>query len=127
MKDIRRGLWLIAFGVTLFAAAQMFAEDGDVRGGYFEYSWSQGKFRWEPFLKIPFDNGKMSENGESEIWGFRVWNLEPPKEDGKTYPVNVLESHFVPCDRKMHLVIITHPNDPDRKVERNVKCPENLW
>ena len=127
MRDIRRGLWLMAFGITLFVAAQMFADEpGDVRGGYFVYSWSQGKFAWEPFLKVQ-SKQSPSESGEPEVWGFRPWNLLPPEEDGTTKVVNVLESHFIPCDGKHHKKEWTHPHDPDRKIERWLKCPDILW
>lgn len=127
MRDIRRGLWLMAIGITLFVAVQLMAEPGDVRGGYFEYSWSQGKFRWEPFLKIAAEKQYASESGEPEIWGFRPWNLEPLDEKGLTHPVNVIAASFVPCDGRQHKVTIRHPHEPDREVERWVKCPDILW
>lgn len=98
-----------------------------MRGGYFEYSFSQGKFRWEPFLKIAQEKQSPSQDGEPEIWGFRPWNLEPPDEKGLTPPVNILASRFVPCDGRFHKVEIQHPNDPDRKVERSIRCPNVLW
>lgn len=128
MRDIRRGLWLMAAGITLLVAAQLIAEEGDVKGGVFEYSWSQGKFRWEPFLKVRHpQDGAMDDEGRAFVWGYRVWNLEPPKEDGKTYAVNVLAADFVPCDGRQHKVTIVHPHEEGRQVERWVKCPDILW
>lgn len=123
-------MWLIAIGIWMAVGATFVHADepGDVRGGYFEYSWSQGKFRWEPFLKVRHpQDGAMDDEGRAFIWGYRTWNLEPPKEDGKTYAVNILEEYWIPCDNKTHKITIHHPNEPDRVVERQVKCPDTLW
>lgn len=130
MRQFKTGLWLMALGVWLLVGATyVYADEpGDVRGGYFEYSWSSGQFRWEPFLKIDAPKEAPAENGEAEIWGFRVWNLEKPDKNGKTFPVNILESRFVPCDHQNHLVVIQHPSDPERKVEKRITPPcDVLW
>lgn len=128
MRQVRIGLWLIAAGIWLLVASTYADEPGDVRGGIFEYSWSQGKFRWEPFLKIRHPHeGALDDTGNAMIFGFRVWNLEPPDEKGLTHPVNVIADRFIPCDGKMHKVVIKHPQEPDRQVERWLKCPPVLW
>jgi hypothetical protein len=123
----RSNLLFIALLILVHAATLSADEPGDVRGGYFTYHWNSGTFGWEPFLRIAHPKSAPSENGEAEIWGFRPWNLEPPGRDGKTLPVNVLESRFIPCDGRSHTVTISHPLDPDRRVERSIKCPEHLW
>lgn len=123
---------ILALSGTVVSCASAHAErtalqPGDVRGAYLAYNWSTGKFAWEPFIKIAYEKGAPSESGELEIWGFRPWNLEPPKKDGKTYPVNILASHFIPCDGQSHDVRLLHPNEPERVVERKLRCPEILW
>ncbi|MDP9249417.1 MAG: hypothetical protein M3M85_02840 [bacterium] len=56
-----------------------------------------------------------------------MWNLLPADKNGNTQPVNVLASKFVQCDGKSHLVTIVHPEDPERKVEKELLCPSGLW
>lgn len=129
MKQGKHRLWLIAFCILLFTSSLLQAEEpGDVRGAYFDYDWQRGKFRrWEPFLKISHPKHFPSSDGEPEIWGFRPWNLEEPDETGKTSPVNIAESRFIPCDKRTYEVVLRHPQDPDRVVKRSVRCPDGLW
>lgn len=117
--------WLALYAYVVASARA--DEPGDVRGGYFTYRWSSGTFAWEPFLKIAHPKEAASPEGEPEIWGFRPWNLEAADEDGKTPPVNILESRFVPCDGRMHHVTIRHPSESGRQVERRLACPAILW
>jgi hypothetical protein len=93
-------------------------EKGDVRGCYVTYHSTTGTFSFEPFLKVA-DKESASEDGEPEVWGFRPWNLEPPDEDGKTHPVNVLADRFVPLGifKEVRAGTIT----------RRIRCPEGLW
>ena len=88
---------------------------GDVKGCYFTYYPSSGTVLFEPFLKIA-DKKWSDEYGEPEIWGFRTTNLEPPDEHGKTPPVNIPASLFVPADGKFYEI-------PAGTTSRRVKCP----
>lgn len=119
MRDIRRGMWLIAVGISLFVAGQCLADEkGDVRGCYVTYLSGNGKFLYEPFLKVA-DKESPAEDGKSEVWGFRPWNLEPPDREGKTHPVNISDDRFVPLG-VFKLV-------PAGTREKSVKCPDGLW
>lgn len=119
MRDLRRGLWLIACGISLFVAAQCLADEkGDVRGCYITYLSGSGKFLYEPFLKVA-DKESTSEDDEPEIWGFRVWNLEPPDKQGKTHPVNISDGRFIPTGVFKLVRAGT--------VQKNVRCPDGLW
>lgn len=120
---------IVILVIFCFIVRPTFADEpGDVRGAYFTYSWNTGRFAlWEPFLKIAHPKSSPSQDGEPEIWGFRPWNLEPPDENGKTHPVNILESRFIPCDGKPHTVVLIHPHERERKVERSIRCPDHLW
>lgn len=114
---IRLGLLLVV--TTLLIALPIVADEpGDVRGCYAKYNSNTGKFAFEPFLKVA--NKKWaSEEGEPEVWGFRPWNLLPPDEDGKTHPVNILDSQFIPLGISKEV--------PTGTTKRNVRCPEGLW
>lgn len=94
-------------------------EPGDVRGCYITYNSNNGTFLYEPFLKIAHPKENPSQDGEPEIWGFRPWNLESPDENGKTPPVNILESRFVPLN--------TFKEVPAGTGKRKIKCPDGLW
>lgn len=117
----------LAIAIVLFTATAQADQPGDVRGCYFTYIWQSGKFLWEPFLKIEQPKDSPSQDGDPEIWGFRPWNLESPDEKGLTPPVNILESRFIPADNRMHSVRIKHPSEPNREVERQIRCPDGLW
>lgn len=119
MRDIRRGLWSAAIGVVMLVGATYIHADepGDVRGCYISYV-GNGKFLYEPFLKVA-DKESYSQDGESEVWGFRPWNLEPTDKDGKTKPVNIPEDRFIP------LRVFKEVNQGS--LRKYVKCPEGLW
>lgn len=119
MRDIRRGLWLMAIGITIFAAVQCLADEpSDVRGCYARYNRMTGKFSFEPFLKVdvPPTDG---EDGEMQVWGFRVWNLEPPDKNGKTHPVNIPETLFIPLN--------TYQEVPAGTRRKSIRCPDGIW
>lgn len=94
-------------------------QTGDEQGCYCTYYPQSGTFRFEPFLKIA-DKKSLSEDGEPEVWGFRVWNLEDPDEKGLTRPVNILASRYVPADGRTYEVRAG-------TMTRRVRCPEGLW
>lgn len=125
MKDLKRGLWLVALGISLFVVATyVHAEVNagnpktDVRGCYCTYLGGSGKFLFEPFLKTA-DKESPSEEGESEVWGFRVWNFEPPDRDGKTHPVNIPDSRWIPLGTFKEVRAGT--------ARKSIKCPDGLW
>lgn len=106
--------------VFLFAmAVNAKAEDGDVKGCYVTYNGNTGGFLYEPFIKISHPKENPSEDGEPEIWGFRPWNLEPPDKDGKTPPVNILESRFVPMGAFKEVNA--------GRIKRRIKCPDGYF
>ena len=113
---------LLYFGIALLIVCVMTAlgaqadEPGDVRGCYCTYNGNTGKFLFEPVIKIAHEKTWASEDGEPEVWVFRVWNLEPPEEDGKTMPVNILASRFIPADGKAYEV-------DAGTAKRRVRCP----
>lgn len=113
MKDIRRGLWLIAIGVWMLVGATYVRAD-DVRGCMVSYFSQSGSYAFEPFLKVA-DKESMAEDGAPEIWGFRPWNLEPPDKEGKTHPVNIREDQFI----EMRTFKQVGP--------RKVRCPDHIW
>jgi hypothetical protein len=82
----------------------------DVRGCIATYLPTSNSFTYEPFLKVAA-KPTLSEDGRPEVWGFRVWNLEPPDADGLTHPVNVLEENFIP------------ENELKQVGPRTTKCP----
>lgn len=114
-------LWKFALMIVAvyFVAGVAFAEDGDVKGCYVTYNSNTGGFLYEPFIKIAHEKENPSEDGESEIWGFRPWNLEPPDKEGKTPPVNIRESRFVPIG-------VFKEVDAGR-MKRRIKCPEGYF
>lgn len=125
MKDLRRGLWLMAIGITLLVAAQSFAEVNagntttDVKGCLFKYSSTSGQVRPTPFIKTG-DKEYGDENGNPEIWGYRVdesfgQHESAPDESGKIKPINVRADLFVPADGKFHEI-------PTGTTTRKVKC-----
>jgi hypothetical protein len=119
---IRAIIWILgpaALLLFILAASPVRADEpGDVRGCYVTYHSTTGKFSFEPFLKVA-DKESASEDGEPEIWGFRPWNLEPPDEDGKTHPVNVLADRFIPMGRNKEVRA--------GSMRRSIHCPEGLW
>ena len=115
---------LLYLGIALTFVCVMFAlgakaDPGDVRGCYATYNGMTGKYLFEPFLKVA-DKTSSSQDGEPEVWGFRPWNLEPPDEKGKTHPVNILASRFIPADGKFYEV-------DAGTAKRRVKCPDGIW
>lgn len=117
-----RAVFVTAFLLTLLVVISFNAnadEPGDERGCYITYNASTGKFRFEPFLKIAHPKLSPSEDGEPEIWGFRPWNPEPIDENGKTPPVNILESRFIP----LHTLSEVRAGTARRKL----RCPDGLW
>jgi hypothetical protein len=119
MRDVKRGLWIAAFGIWLLVGATYVhaEEPKGVKGCYATYYSGDGKFRFEPFLKLG-DKEYDSENGEAEIWGLRPWS-ESSKKDGKLVPVNVLESRFIPLN--------TAKEVPAGTMRRRIKCPDGFW
>jgi len=89
-------------------------QPGDVRGCLATFIPSLNEFIFEPFLKIA-DKESLAEDGQPEIWGFRLWNLEPPDPSGLTYPVNVPEARFIPLN--IFKVV------PAGRGQRTVRCP----
>lgn len=118
MREIRFGVWLIALGITLFCVAQCLAEEGDEKGCYVTYNSMTGSFSYEPVLKVA-DKESASDEGEPEVWVFRVWNLEPPDKDGKTHPVNIHESRYIPMRIFKEV--------PAGSFRKRIRCPEKLW
>jgi hypothetical protein len=108
----------LLFAIIGLAAPARADEPGDVRGCYVTYHSQTGTFGFEPFLKVG-DKESPSEDGEPEVWGFRPWNLEPPDENGTTYPVNILASRFVPLNMNKKVDAGT--------AKRTIRCPEGLW
>lgn len=110
--------WVSALLILVFAATLHADEPGDVRGCYVAYIGTSGKFIYEPFLKVA-DKEAPAEDGESEVWGFRPWNLEPPDKEGKTHPVNIRAGRFVPLNTFAEVDAGTG--------KRRIKCPDGLW
>lgn len=79
---------------VLMMAANAKGDEGDVRGCIATYLPRTGQYVYEPFLKIAAKES-FSEDGRAEVWGFRLWNLEPTDKAGNTRPVNVLEDNFI--------------------------------
>ena len=115
--DEMRAVFLILallFILASLSPADAEQQPGDIRGCYVTYIAQSGKYTFEPFLKVA-DKDSPSEDGEPEIWGFRPWNLQPPDEEGKTHPVNILESRFIPLRTFKQVG------------PRSIKRPEGLW
>jgi len=70
-------------------------QPGDIRGCLAYWHSSANSFTYEPFVKVA-DKEARGEDGATEIWGFRTWNLEPPDKEGLTHPVNVPDDIFIP-------------------------------
>lgn len=116
MEETMRNL---AFAIAVFCALPLFADEpGDVRGCYVTYLSGNGSFLYEPFLKVG-DKESMSEDGASEIWGFRPWNLEAPDHEGKTHPVNIPDDRFVPLGGFKEVSAGSS--------RKRIKCPDGLW
>lgn len=99
MKDIRRGLWLIAFGVTLFVAGQLMAEE--VRDEK-EWVWGcqirgravSGDCVMRRFTKVGEANNDV-DTDEPQILGFEPGNV-PVSRDGQPIFTRLLEVKFLP-------------------------------
>lgn len=115
---LRIGFGLTAICFVLSALTCLADEPGDVRGCYVTYLSGNGKFLYEPFLKVA-NKENVSDEGEAEIWGFRPWNLETPDEHGKTHPVNINEGRFIPLGVFKEVKTGT--------ATRRIKCPDGLW
>lgn len=116
--------WLIFWLILIIGAANLAygeenkEEKGDVKGCMTTFNGNTGKFLFEPFLKVA-DKDSPDENGQPEIWGFRPWNLEPPDKDGKTHPVNIRDSRFIPMG--------TSKEVEAGSTKRMIRCPDGLW
>lgn len=120
----REIFWLSFIAVFFFIASTLNADEpGDVRGCWATYNSGNGKFQWEPFLKIAHPKNSPSEYGFPEIWGYRTWNLEPPDENGKRLPTNILESQFIPMGVNKEVQL--YADDDTRKLA--TRCPDWLW
>lgn len=121
MKDIKRGLWLMVVGILMLVGATYVRADepGDERGCYAKWDSMKGQFYYEPFLKVPTTTD--GEEGEIQVWGFRPWNLEAPKADGKTYPVNIPETRYI----RMGVNKEVPMSDADHL--KATRCPDVLW
>ena len=87
---------------------------GDERGCIATYIATSGKFLYEPFLKIAAKE-TFSEDGKPEVWGFRVWNPEPPDSAGMTAPVNVPEEIWIPLN--------VFKEVPAGTTRKSIRCP----
>jgi hypothetical protein len=125
MKQAKIGLWLVALGVWLFVGVTYLHADepGDVRGCWAKYNPQNGKFSYEPFLKIAHEKTWASEYGFPEVWGYRVWNLEPPDKNGITKPVNILEGQFVELGKNKEVQM--YPDNSEKV--KATRCPNGLW
>lgn len=111
MRDIRRGMWLMAIGITLLVAAQSFAEvnagktETDQKGCWCKYNSTSGQITPRPVIKTG-DKEAPDEEGRAEIWVFIIEDVgkyqHEPDENGKIKPVNILAELFVPADGKAH-------------------------
>lgn len=98
MKDIRRGLWLIAFGVILFVGAQLIAEEVyDPK----EWVWGcqikgrtlDGNCVMTRFTKVG-DADNDVDTDEPQVLGFQPGNV-PVNKDGKPIFTRLLEVKFL--------------------------------
>lgn len=132
MQDIRRGLWLMAIGIALFAGAQLLAEqpnagnpETDERGCLCFWNGHKGVFGYNAFVKTA-DKKALADDGSSEIWGYNVepgnFELMHEVKDGMVSPINARASIWIPADGRRHKVPIV-PN-PEKEMDyRWAKCP----